>query len=68
MERDYLINLIDNNIFFYYSHNDLILNGSLHTTIFSKYTELLQLKNIFRIFWTYLWDILEKNFFQKQKC
>ena len=50
MERDYLINLIDNNIFFYYSHDDLILNGSLHTTIFAKYTELLQLKNIFRIF------------------
>ena len=24
--------------------------GSLHTTIFSKYKELLQLKNIFRIF------------------
>ena len=24
--------------------------GSLHRTIFSKYTELLQLKNIFRIF------------------
>ena len=28
----------------------LELMGSLHTTIFSKYTELLQLKNIFRIF------------------
>ena len=26
------------------------LKGSLHTTIFSKYTEILQLKNIFRIF------------------
>ena len=26
------------------------LKGSLHTTIFSKYTELLQLKTIFRIF------------------
>ena len=26
------------------------VKGSLHTTIFSKYTELLQLKNISRIF------------------
>ena len=28
----------------------LNIKGSLHTTIVSKYTELLQLKNIFRIF------------------
>ena len=26
------------------------LKGSLHTTVFSKYKEVLQLKNIFRIF------------------
>ena len=36
----------------------------LLTTIFSKYTELLQLKNIFRIFWNYFGNILEINVFQ----
>ena len=42
------------------------LKGSLHTTIFSKYTGLLQLKNIFRIFWSYFWNILEINAFQNK--
>ena len=40
-----------------------VTKGSLHTTIFSKYTELLQLKNIFRIFWKYFWNILEITVF-----
>ena len=40
--------------------------GLLHTTIFSKYTELLLLKNIFRIFWNYFWNILEINVFQSE--
>ena len=40
--------------------------GSLRTTIFSKYTELLQLKNSFRIFWNYFWNILKTNAFSKQ--
>ena len=43
-----------------------ILKGSLHTTIFSKYTELLQLKNIFVILWNYFWNILEINVFQNK--
>ena len=30
------------------------LKGSLRATIFSKYTQLLQLKNIFRIFENYV--------------
>ena len=42
------------------------IKGSLHTTIFSKYTELLQLKNIFRIFWNYFWNILVINVFQSK--
>ena len=42
------------------------LKGSLHTAIFLKYTELLQLKNIFRIFWNYFWNILEINVFQNK--
>ena len=37
--------------------------------IFSKYAKLLQLKNIFRIFWKYFWNILEINLFQnKNQC
>ena len=40
--------------------------GSLHATFFSKYTELLQLKNIFKIFWNYFWNILEINFFKSK--
>ena len=46
--------------------NVIGLKGSLHTTIFSKYTGLLQLKNIFRIFWSYFWNILEINAFQNK--
>ena len=42
------------------------VKGSLHTAIFSKYTELLQLKNIFRILWNYFWNILEINVFQNK--
>ena len=42
------------------------LEGSLHTTIFSKYAELLRLNNIFRIFWNYFWNILEINAFQNK--
>ena len=45
--------------------NDAV-KGSLHTTIFSKCTELLRLKIIFRIFWNYFWDILEINAFQSK--
>ena len=45
------------------------LKGSLCATIFSKYTQLLQLKNIFRIFENYVWNILELNVFQnKNQC
>ena len=40
--------------------------GSLHATFFSKYAELLQLKNIFRIFWNYFGNILEINFFKNK--
>ena len=40
--------------------------GSLHIAIFSKYTELLRLKNIFRMFWNSLWNILEINAFQNK--
>ena len=29
----------------------------LHTTMFSKYTELFQLKHILRIFWNCFWNI-----------
>ena len=36
----------------------------LHTTIFSKNTELLQFKNIFRIFSNYFWNVLEIKFFK----
>ena len=42
------------------------LKGSLHTSIFSKYTELLQWKNVFTIFWNYFWNILEINVFQNK--
>ena len=42
------------------------LKGSLHTTTFSKYTELLQLQNIFRIFWNYFWNIFKINVFQSK--
>ena len=38
------------------------VKGSLHTMIFSKYTELLLSKNIVRIFWNYFWNILEMFF------
>ena len=41
------------------------LRGSLHTTIFSKYTELLQLKKIFRIFWNYFWNFFEIKVYVK---
>ena len=34
--------------------------------IFSQFTELLQLKNIFRIFWNYFWNILETKVFQNK--
>ena len=40
--------------------------GSLHSTIFSKYTELLVLKNVFRIFWNYFWNIIEINVFRSK--
>ena len=40
--------------------------GLLHTTIFSKYTELLRLKDIFRIFSNYFWNILKINVFQSK--
>ena len=49
---------------FFFLH--IVFKGSLHTTIFSKYTELLQLKNILRIFWDYFWNILEINVFQNK--
>ena len=42
------------------------VKDSLHTTIFSKYADLLQLKNIFRIFWNYFWNILEIKVFQNK--
>ena len=42
------------------------VKGSLHKMIFTKYTELLLLKNIFRIFWNYFWNILETNVFQSK--
>ena len=42
-----------------------LFKGSLHTTISSKYTELLQLKNIFRIFWNYFW-YFRNNVFQNK--
>ena len=42
------------------------VKGSLHTTIFSKYTELLRLKPIFRIFWYYFGNIWETNVFQSK--
>ena len=32
----------------------------------SKYTELLQLKNIFRIFWNYFSNISEANVFENK--
>ena len=32
----------------------------------SKYTELLQLKNVFRIFWNYLSNISEANVFENK--
>ena len=44
----------------------LFLKGSLHPMISTKYTELLHLKIIFRIFWNYFWNILEINVFQKK--
>ena len=43
-----------------------VFKGSLHTAIFLKYTELLQLKNIFRIFWNSFWNILKINVFQNK--
>ena len=43
-----------------------LLKGSLRTTIFSKYTELLQLKHIFRIFSIFFLNILEINIFQNK--
>ena len=46
-----------------FKHWLIYVKGSLHTTIFSKYTELLQLKNVFRIFWNYFWNILKINTF-----
>ena len=49
---------------FFFLH--IVFKGSLHTAIFSKYTELLQLKNILRIFWDYFWNILEINVFQNK--
>ena len=43
------------------------LKGLLHITIFSKIQNyLLQLKNIFRIFWNYFWNILETSVFQNK--
>ena len=39
------------------------VQGPLHTTIFSKHTEILQLKKIFRIFLDYFWNTLEINVF-----
>ena len=46
--------------------NERVFKGSLHTTTFWKHTKLSQLKNIFRIFWNYFWNILEINAFQSK--
>ena len=45
---------------------DKYLKGSLHSMIFSKYTELLQQKNIFRIFWNYFWNMSYSQIFVNQ--
>ena len=44
-----------------------LLKGSLRTTIFSKYTELLQLKHIFRIFSIFFLKYFRNKHFSKQK-
>ena len=44
----------------------ILIKGSLHATIFSKYTELLQLKNIFRNF-EIIFEVFQKQTFFKTK-
>ena len=54
------------NVFFL--NHSMYVKGSLQTTIFSKCIELLQLKNIFRIFWNYFWNIFEIKVYVKSGC
>ena len=58
-QRSYVVNLNKSAKFEYFkglvTHSDIL-----------KYTKLLRLKNIFRIFWNYFWNVLEISVFQSK--